>query len=142
MNPQFLYPSQDFLASCRREEIQNVLCNDRSNLGDDAILFRFAFGSLGKAGFDKPFSNFSAFVLLFAVIFQNVTKQLRIGHVLDRFVKPGELCGGGFTYVWNGESVKPSRERQSSGSLDRVNCFGRVFLAEDTWGVLGAEIQF
>ena len=82
------------------------------------------------------------FVLFFVVIFENVAEQLRIGDVLDRFVKTGELRCGGFSHIGNGKSEKPSRQRQSSGALDCVNRFGRVFLAENTRRFLSAEIQF
>jgi hypothetical protein len=52
MNPQFLYPSQDFPAGRRGKEIKNAFSDDWPNFGDDAVLFRFAFGSLGKPGLD------------------------------------------------------------------------------------------
>ena len=55
-------------------------------------------------------------------------------------MKSGELRCSGFSHVWNRESEKPARERQSSGALDRVNRLGGIFLAQDTRDVLGAEI--
>ena len=75
------------------------------------------------------------------MIFENVAEQLRGSDIFDRFVKAGELCCGGLADIRNGESEKPARQRQRSRASDCINCFGRVFLAENSRRFSRAEIQ-
>ena len=76
------------------------------------------------------------------MIFENVTEQLRGSDIFDRFVKAGELCCGRLADVRNGESEKPARQRQRSRAFDCINCFGRVFLAENARRFIRTEIEF
>src|ERR1700751_1503099 len=76
------------------------------------------------------------------MIVRDVAKQLRSSDVLNCGVKAGELRRSGFSHIRNRERKKPAREGQRSSALDRVDRFGRVFLAENARRFPCAEIQF
>src|SRR6266542_5209034 len=65
-----------------------------------------------------------------------------MSHVVDALMKSGELRRGRFSHIANSERKKPARKWQSSGALDRVNCFSGVFLTKNTRRFVSAKIQF
>ena len=76
------------------------------------------------------------------MIVHDVAEQLRISDVLDRVMEAGELCCCRLPDIRNRQRKEPARKRQRSRALDRVDRFGRVFLAENARRFLCAEIQF
>src|SRR5216117_3600450 len=110
----------------------------------DAVLACLALRWFRKSRFDQSFGDFLSrfLVVAFLVILHDVAEQLRIRNVLDRVMEARKLRCSRLTDIRNRQGEEPTRKRQCSRSLDRVNCFRGVLFSEDTRRLFGAEIQF
>src|SRR5204862_7699786 len=124
-----LEPLQSLLAGGRCKKIENAFGHDRSDFSHDAAIFvTLAFGFLSETRSSQPLDDFSLLFFSRGVITDNALKQFRIGYVIKAFVKTGDLVGGCFVHLGNGESIEPARKWQGARALNRVHRFRRILL--------------
>ena len=68
-------------------------------------------------------------------------QDLRVGYLPQIFMKARGLVGHGLAHRRHAQRVQPTVQRSGAGPLQRGHNFGGIFGTEDSWFLIGAQVQ-